>query len=211
LDTYQDLGECLPQFQLYEALFRGTPHLQRALEYIYEDILDFHRKALKVFRHRGISSQNVTEDSTFHLSRVFVIIAWYLLFQCTWKGLASSIRSVRANLQRHRTLVETQATLVHFEQAQEARECAKGAVLRAEEAEKRRMMITVTEWLAPPDTRSDQQRYSRIRDEYPNTGRWLLKARKVKKWLDHLSTGVPLLWVYGIPGAGVFRFIFHLL
>ena len=111
---------------------------------------------------------------------------------------------MRANLQRHRNLVETQATLSHFEEAQEARERARDAVLRAEEAEKRRMMITVTEWLTPPDTGSDQQRYSKIRSEYPNTGRWLLKARKVKKWLDKLSTGVPLLWIYGKPGAGAY-------
>ena len=54
LDTYQDLGECLPQFQQYEVLFRRNLHLQRVLEYIYEDILEFHRKALKVFRHRSI-------------------------------------------------------------------------------------------------------------------------------------------------------------
>ena len=50
---YQTLGECLPQFQQYESLFRDSPDMQKVLEYVYEDILDFHRKALKIFRHRG--------------------------------------------------------------------------------------------------------------------------------------------------------------
>lgn len=111
---------------------------------------------------------------------------------------------MRGNIQRHKTLVESQAAVAHFEEAQEARQCAKDAALKAEEAEKRRVMIAVTEWLAPPDSKGDQQQYSKIRSEYPNTGRWLLKASKVKKWLDNLNTEVPLLWLRGIPGAGAY-------
>lgn len=58
MDTYQTLGECLPQFRQYESLFRDNPDIARVLEYVYEDILDFHRKALKIFRHRGTPEKN---------------------------------------------------------------------------------------------------------------------------------------------------------
>ena len=55
MDTYQSLGDSLPQFQKYEALFRDSAGMHKVLEYVYEDILEFHRKALKIFRPRGMS------------------------------------------------------------------------------------------------------------------------------------------------------------
>jgi len=54
IDTYEMLGESLPQLMKYEDLFRSNSYMQCTLEYVYEDILDFHRGALKVFKHKGI-------------------------------------------------------------------------------------------------------------------------------------------------------------
>ncbi|KAF8441250.1 hypothetical protein BGX38DRAFT_1134072 [Terfezia claveryi] len=180
LDTYEGLGECLPQFKQYEVLFRKHWHMQRVLEYVYEDILDFHRTALRFFKQG----------------------AWSKFFHCTWKGVAVAIRTLKENLRRHKSLVETQATLSHFEEAQIARETAKEALKESVKNEQARQRMAVIEWFSSPDSETDHERYSGIREKYPGTGRWLLRARMVKRWLDSSTAGVPVLWLYGKPGAG---------
>ena len=85
VDTYQTLGECLPQFKQYESLFRN-PDMQRVLEYVYDDILEFHRKALKIFRHRGKHYENNDEE-------IYKLIIWdrmvLLIFSVHLEGALS--------------------------------------------------------------------------------------------------------------------------
>lgn len=52
LEAYEMLGECIPQFQQYEQIF-NQPYMDSILELFYGDILEFHRRALKVFNRRG--------------------------------------------------------------------------------------------------------------------------------------------------------------
>jgi hypothetical protein len=53
LDAYQQIGEQIPLLQQYQDLFDHSPHMQRVLEMIYSDILEFHRRALRVFSGPG--------------------------------------------------------------------------------------------------------------------------------------------------------------
>lgn len=53
LDAYHRIGETIPQFQQYETLFVNNAHVRRALGFIYEDILNFHKEALRYFRKSG--------------------------------------------------------------------------------------------------------------------------------------------------------------
>ena len=114
---------------------------------------------------------------------------------------------MRDSFIRHRSLLESEANLAHFEEAQIAREQAIDAQLKAEESQQRKLMIDVDAWLAPAGCKRDHERYLVIQHEYPNTGNWLLRARQVRKWLDPLCSDVPVVWLYGIPGAGKWEFI----
>lgn len=73
------------------------------------------------------------------------------------------------------------------------------------EAEKKRRFITVTEKIHPPNSHTDQEHAAEIRRDFPEAGRWLLLRDQVKEWMDPLSTKIPLLWLNGIPGAGMLR------
>jgi hypothetical protein len=53
LCVYEELGEQLPQFKDYEKLFGNDARVREILACIYTDILDFHKRALKVFSRRG--------------------------------------------------------------------------------------------------------------------------------------------------------------
>ena len=55
LDAYLEIGENIPQFSQYQTVFQSNSHMQLALAYIYDDILEFHKEALRYFRQRSKS------------------------------------------------------------------------------------------------------------------------------------------------------------
>lgn len=50
LDAYQRIGEQIPLLLQYQALFQAYPHMRQLLVDIYQDILEFHREAIKHFQ-----------------------------------------------------------------------------------------------------------------------------------------------------------------
>jgi hypothetical protein len=56
MDAYQRIGEHIPLLGQYEKYFRDQPQMFQLLRLIYEDILDFHWKAMKYFKKRSRSS-----------------------------------------------------------------------------------------------------------------------------------------------------------
>lgn len=53
LDAYLEIGENIPQLAQYQNMFESNVHMQIALAHIYEDILEFHKEALRYFRQRS--------------------------------------------------------------------------------------------------------------------------------------------------------------
>ena len=53
LDAYQQIGNHIPLLQQHEALFDYSPRMKEVLAFIYEDILDFHQRAIRFFSGRG--------------------------------------------------------------------------------------------------------------------------------------------------------------
>ena len=99
--------------------------------------------------------------------------------------------------------METQANIAHYIELQESQKHVRDELAKTQQAEQRRQMVHIMEWLAPADYKKDHERYIKIRKEYPQTGQWLLKASQVKKWLIPSSDPEPWrIWLYGIPGAG---------
>jgi len=50
LGVYQSLGEELPLVLQYEKVFSEDDNMKRVLGYLYKDVLEFHRRALKYFQ-----------------------------------------------------------------------------------------------------------------------------------------------------------------
>jgi hypothetical protein len=52
LDAYQQIGETIPLLAQYDKLLADEPAMQRVLGLMYEDILEFHRRALVIFKRK---------------------------------------------------------------------------------------------------------------------------------------------------------------
>lgn len=56
LDAYKQLAENIPLLGQYQHLFRSDPRMTSVLAIIFEDILEFHQVALRVFKQSSMSS-----------------------------------------------------------------------------------------------------------------------------------------------------------
>jgi len=105
-------------------------------------------------------------------------------------------------LRRHQHLVETQASILHFEESLRIREAAERHLHESREVERRRQTERVRSWLTSPNMEADQQKYATVREETPGSGSWILSDPKFRSWFDPDFCFEPLLWINGIPGAG---------
>ena len=55
LDAYEMLGESMPLLMQYGKILDRAP-MKRLLGQIFQDILEFHREAVKIFKRRGMCS-----------------------------------------------------------------------------------------------------------------------------------------------------------
>lgn len=138
----------------------------------------------------------------------FSTVAWEQLFHSSWKTFRTQFQYILSSLSRHKHLVESQASLLEYEQSRVARLDAQNSFENIAKAERSRRFLAVTEKLRPPNTLSDHEGATEIRQDYPESGRWILQHPFLKDWIDFKCSKCPptrVLWINGIPGAGIIR------
>ena len=76
----------------------------------------------------------------------------------------------------------------------------------AAKAERLRRLLAVTEKINAPSTLTDHEVLTELRQEYPASGRWILQHPFFRNWKDFTCPHADLLWINGIPGAGILPF-----
>jgi len=104
---------------------------------------------------------------------------------------------------RHKRLIEGSATLTQFEEIQNLRNDAIRAFERDRKAHEERRQVVVKQWLSPCDYETQQNRHRSTRSICIDSGRWLLESSQFQKWFSPDYCSTPLLWLSGIPGAGM--------
>ena len=128
---------------------------------------------------------------------------WKQIFQATWKAYKTRFDDLIRGIRRHSDLIVNQATLSQIETSQDERKLRDKQFLDQGEVENSRRRRELTGWLRSANVQNDQHDYSKLRAEYPGTGRWLLENQSFKDWFKPLCQSIPpVLWLNGIPGAG---------
>ncbi|CAI6333480.1 unnamed protein product [Periconia digitata] len=181
LDAYEHIGEQLPLLQDYEDLFHGSPYMLHVLELMYLDILGFHQHALKFFSGK----------------------LWHRFFRSMWKDFGTRFDGILKSLRRHKELVESRATIAQYRRYKEDVTELKKKIEELILQERMKKMKAVKEWLAVGSRpQQDHAGFQRIRAEFPSTGRWISKHEYFKEWLGMDVPPTPIIWLFGIPGAG---------
>jgi archaellum biogenesis ATPase FlaH len=140
------------------------------------------------------------------------------LFRCIWKDFGTRFKGVLENLRLHSNLISEQASLLHYQQSQsysqvilghiekyeEDRAEKKQRLKRMEEEERDRKQLAVLGWFsAAPSIRSDHEKFRQTWTESAGSGQWILKNEKVQNWREMDLPVSSMLWINGIPGAGM--------
>jgi hypothetical protein len=129
--------------------------------------------------------------------------AWKQLFRAVWKDFDSRFKHLLMNLQRHKALIESHANVLEIQAASTARELAEKAFQEADSARKDNQRILVRTWLLARNVQLDHDVYTGVREAYPSTGFWVLQKTAVAAWHDNEHPSGSLVWIHGIPGAGM--------
>jgi hypothetical protein len=100
-------------------------------------------------------------------------------------------------------MLQSAGDLAHFREAQEARRLAKQQYEDNERAIEDKQWATVRDWLSPPDHEVEHRALKDRRSGYPGTTDWIFTDSSLKDWLQSTVSGTSVLWLCGIPGAGV--------
>ncbi|KAK5215941.1 hypothetical protein LTR47_009475 [Exophiala xenobiotica] len=179
LDGYRSIGEQMPLLLQYRDFFDSNQYMQKALASIFEDVLEFHLQAVQLFKQRS----------------------WKQLFHATKQSLIRKVNDVADSLKRHRAFMQSQASLIQYQEFDETRTYMKEKFAKLQHQERDIRYRRVQEWLACPiDSRARHDHA--IRQRFGNSGQWLLDDQQFKNWFAPNQCTDPLLWLHGIPGAG---------
>lgn len=162
----------------YSALFERDSEMKEVLAQMFRSIFDFHLRALRFFQARK----------------------WRQIFKA--HVFRNEFLDDIDNLRSHRDMVKTQASLIEFQKASQARIDAQRRHEEEQAQEQLRRKLYMRDWLDAPSMAEQQGKGRSARKNRPESGRWLLLRDKVKSWLEPTFNVAACLWIHGIPGAG---------
>lgn len=119
-----------------------------------------------------------------------------------WKHLQTRFKRLLESLGRHWDLIHSQADLLHFQQYQMDRTLFLQDLASREEKDQNEKYMVVLKWISGASTSLDHQDAQSARQEYPGTGKWILRNAKVRNWRETPTLTDSSFWINGIPGAG---------
>lgn len=122
-----------------------------------------------------------------------------------WKNFGTQFDGILNSLGRHKELVESRGTLAQYRRYKDDMEDLKRRLDDLLDAEQEKKKKAVKEWLsAGKQLQEEHAAFSTIRDEFATTTRWIMGNEHVKHWINVDDPDSPILWVHGIPGAGIY-------
>jgi len=106
-----------------------------------------------------------------------------------------------SHIERHTLLMRNEVRLEHIREEYEARLTAREHFERTERTHQRQEYNAIKEAVSP---KMYEDELYRIRGRIcEGTGRWLLKDATFTKWLREPEKRSQIIWLQGIPGAGM--------
>jgi hypothetical protein len=146
---------------------------------VYTDILEFHRRAYRLFRRR----------------------AWHLFFDSLWKSFQFRFHGILKSLAHHQDLLMKEVAVIDVVEARQFQIKGRQEIERQEKETQDHYLHDSVSWLKVADEQHDDEleRLSEKRQE--GTCEWVFRNPLFQTWKDD-AHGEPVLWVKGIPGAG---------
>lgn len=106
-------------------------------------------------------------------------------------------------MERHHRLIESRATIELFQKMCDQRQQAAVKFEFTMRAEEDRRRDVVKHWLGSFNNDGELEQHRDRRGICAGSGEWLLKEDKFQDWFGLSFFATPMLWMTGIPGAGM--------
>ena len=173
--------------------------MRHVLVMLYKDILDFHKNAMQCFKQLSKFSEMIVSGNV----RFKWDTDWKSFFKALWIAFTPDINNIASNLRRHKSLIEGGVSIKVFEEIQNIRQFAIIAFEKQIKDQAVRHRDEVQTWLCAFDCETQQQDHRETRKVCKDPGRWLIDDPEFDKWFSSEYCSNPLLWLNGIPGAGM--------
>ena len=126
---------------------------------------------------------------------------WKILFEIMWPKQRDKIQVVMSNIERHTSLMRNEVRLEHIREEHQARLKAMEHFEMTERSLRRQEYNGMRTNINP--IMYEEEFYRICGRIYKGTGRWLLRDAMFTKWLKESEKSTKLIWLQGIPGAGM--------
>lgn len=169
----------MSRFERLEAAFGTDVNFKSVLSMIYEDILEFHRRAYKFFRRRS----------------------WHIFFDSLWKSFDFRFQGILKRLTHHQELLMKEVFTIDVVAARQWRIKAEEEIVRQEKQSKDFYLHDSISWLKVSDEQRDDELERLSSKRQKGTCMWVFRNPLFQAWKDDGHSD-SILWVKGIPGAG---------
>lgn len=125
------------------------------------------------------------------------------MFEASWRVFAPGIKHIESNIGRHKRLIESGESYTKFEEVQNVRQAAVHEFEKQMRDQDILRQDRVHAWLCHFSCEAQQEHHRNTRSVCKDPGRWLLDHARFQEWYDPDDCSEPLLWLSGIPGAGM--------
>jgi len=125
-----------------------------------------------------------------------------LFFDSLWKSFDSRFNGILASLAKHKELLTKEAVTIDLVEAREWRAKAQEDLDVREKKRSDTYLHDTVAWLNIATESQDDELDRLLSKRLDGTCEWIFRNAKMKEWKDD-AHGEPVLWVKGIPGAGI--------
>jgi len=180
IDAYGQIAAAMPQFDRLQNAFGDDPNFKAVLAMVYSDILEFHRRAYKFFRKRS----------------------WHLFFDTLWKSFQFRFQGILKRLAYHQKLLMKEVAVIDVVDARQFYIKGREEIERQEKQTRDHYLHDSISWLKVAGEECDDELERLSEKRQKGTCEWVFRSPLFQTWKDH-AHGESVLWVKGIPGAGL--------
>jgi hypothetical protein len=131
-----------------------------------------------------------------------VRVAWHVFFDSLWKSFDSRFNGILESLAKHKELLNKEVVTIDLVEARSWRAKQQEEIELRERRRSETYIHDAIAWLNISTTEQADELYKLLSKRLDGTCQWIFRNEKFKAWKDD-AYGKPVLWVKGIPGAGM--------
>ena len=179
LQAFSDISDALPRLDRLKATFSEDNNFNQVVGLIYSDIIEFHRRAYKLFRRK----------------------AWHFWFASDWRLFEHRFKLILQKLTLHCDLLDKEAGAAHLSEMKQDRDKRQLEEDAFERQRQHQMAQDIFRWLSAAEDQQEEHLHRISDSRQPETCDWILKDPRMRPWIED-DRGDAILWMNGIPGAG---------